>query len=62
MRDVFIKIEGLTPYSSSKHIVENLLKGEKKDDHEKRRWRPAPRRNAAHRNAPHRNATKDKYQ
>ena len=39
MRDVIIKIEGLTPYSASKHVAESLLKGEKKDDHEKRRWR-----------------------
>lgn len=39
MRDVLIQIEGLTAYSPSKHIEENLLKGESKDGHEKRRWR-----------------------
>ena len=39
MRTVNIEIEGLTPYSSSKHFEEHLLKGESKDEHEKRRWR-----------------------
>lgn len=39
MRNVIIEIEGLTPYSASKHIEQNLLKGETKDAHEKRRWR-----------------------
>lgn len=34
-----ITIKGLTSYSSSKHVVEDLLKGETKDEHEKRRWR-----------------------
>jgi len=39
MRTVSIEIEGLTPYSSSKHFEEDLQKGENKDAHEKRRWR-----------------------
>ena len=39
MRDVYIKIEGLTPYSSSKHFEQALNKGESKDAHEQRRWR-----------------------
>lgn len=39
MRTVTIQIEGMTPYSASKHIVEELQKGETKDAHEKRRWR-----------------------
>jgi len=39
MRDVLIRIEGTTPYSSSKHFEENKLKGETNDEHERRRWR-----------------------
>ncbi len=39
MRTVTIKIEGLTAYSASKYFEPNVLKGETKDAHEKRRWR-----------------------
>lgn len=39
MRTVTIQIESMTPYSSSKHIIEDLMKGETKDAHEKRRWK-----------------------
>lgn len=39
MREVIIAIKGMTPYSASKHVVEELMKGESKDAHEKRRWR-----------------------
>lgn len=39
MRDVRIKIEGLTPYSASKYFEPDIQKGESKDAHEKRRWR-----------------------
>lgn len=39
MRNVTIEIEGLTPYSSSKHFEPDIQKGETKDGHEKRRWR-----------------------
>lgn len=39
MRTVITEIEGLTPYSSSRYFEPNLLKGESKDAHEKRRWR-----------------------
>lgn len=39
MRDVHIKLRGLTPYSSSLHFEAKLLKGETKDEHEKRRWK-----------------------
>ena len=39
MRDVTIKIQGVTPYSASIPIGEDLLKGESRDEHEKRRWR-----------------------
>lgn len=39
MRTVKVKVEGITPYSSSKNVEVELLKGETLDDHEKRRWR-----------------------
>lgn len=39
MRDVIITIEGVTPYSASRPIGNDRLKGESLDDHEKRRWR-----------------------
>lgn len=39
MRDVRITIEGITPYSASRHFEDEILKGETKDSHEKRRWR-----------------------
>lgn len=39
MRDLIIKIEGLTAYSPSKYFEPSLLKGETKEEHERRRWR-----------------------
>ncbi len=39
MRDVTIAIEGITPYSASIPIEDAFLKGESRDEHEKRRWR-----------------------
>lgn len=39
MRIVTVTVKSLTPYSSSKYVEEDLLKGETKDAHERRRWR-----------------------
>lgn len=39
MRTVTIHVEGLTPYSASQYFEPEILKGETKDAHEKRRWR-----------------------
>jgi hypothetical protein len=39
MRDVHIKIEGITAYSPSKYFEPEIQKGETKDAHERRRWR-----------------------
>lgn len=39
MRDVTIQIESITAYSSSKHFDEDFQKGEKPDEHDRRRWR-----------------------
>jgi hypothetical protein len=39
MRQVTVKVEGITPYSASRFFEEALEKGETKDAHERRRWR-----------------------
>lgn len=39
MRAVTIKIEGLTPYSSSRYLTEKKAKNETHDDFERRIWR-----------------------
>lgn len=39
MREVTVAVKGITKYSASKFVQDDIQKGETKDAHEKRRWR-----------------------